>query len=116
MWGSQELQLSGHGECPVLCDHVPRFWEASQGGTLLATSLGMPSVRGWLGESSVLEGGFDLCKAFCSSLDDVHSEASMHFWSLECIVDLMWAQRPAPPLSPCRSYEVATRFRGVSDR
>lgn len=74
MWGSQELQLSGHSECSV-CETV---WEASQGGTLLVTSLGIPSVWGWLGESSVLESGFDLWEVFCSSLDGVNSEASMH--------------------------------------
>lgn len=63
----------------------------------------------------VLEGGFDLWKVLYSSLDDVNSEASMYFWSLECIVELIWAQRPAPPSSPCGSYDVATRFSGVSD-
>lgn len=68
-------------------------------------------------ESLALEGRSDFWKVLCSSLDDVSSKASMHFWSLGCTGYLLWAQgkEPCPTPKPCSGYKVATRFRGVSD-
>lgn len=76
------------------------FGRPAQCGTLLATSLGTPSVWELGAIFGILEGGSGFWKVLCSSLDDVNSKASMHFWSLEFTVYLLGAQDLPHPQVP----------------